>query len=97
MTEKPSLRAYPRHYAQGGVPREEMIETIAAWDFEEEVYDPLLIEPTGQDNVFAHLDGAVVLTRTPPKQGRGAPTPTGERDAFSLGIAAAGKPRSPPC
>ncbi|WP_228989849.1 hypothetical protein [Streptomyces sp. DH8] len=61
MTEKPSLRAYLRHYAQGGIPREEMIETIAARDFEEELHDPLLIEPTGQDNVLSLLNGAVVL------------------------------------
>ncbi|MFF4168561.1 hypothetical protein [Streptomyces sp. NPDC001744] len=61
MTEKPSLRDYLRRYAEGGIPREEMIETIAAWDFEEELYDPLLIEPTGQDNVFSMINGAVLL------------------------------------
>ncbi|MGW4360450.1 hypothetical protein ABZ326_12760 [Streptomyces californicus] len=37
MTEKPSLREYLRRYAKGGIPREEMIATIAAWDFEEEI------------------------------------------------------------
>ncbi|MFJ9393539.1 hypothetical protein ACIRQT_01505 [Streptomyces californicus] len=61
MTEKPSLREYLRRYAKGGIPREEMIATIAAWDFEEEIYDPLLIEPTSQDNVVSLLNGAVVL------------------------------------
>ncbi|MFF8443109.1 hypothetical protein ACF07U_19860 [Streptomyces californicus] len=61
MTEKPSLRAYLRRYAKGGVPREEMIATIAAWDFEEEIQDDLVIEPTGQDNVVSLLNDAVVL------------------------------------
>ncbi|MFH9606261.1 hypothetical protein [Streptomyces sp. NPDC017448] len=61
MTEKPSLRAYLSHYAQGGIPREEMIATIAAWDFEEEVHDELVVEPTGQDNVFALVNGAALL------------------------------------
>ncbi|MGV0101501.1 hypothetical protein [Streptomyces californicus] len=37
MTEKPSLREYLRRYAKGGIPREEMIATIAAWGFEEEI------------------------------------------------------------
>ncbi|MFH9606262.1 hypothetical protein [Streptomyces sp. NPDC017448] len=61
MTEKPSLRAYLSHYAQGGIPREEMIATIAAWDFEEELHDELVVEPTGQDNVFALVNGAALL------------------------------------
>ncbi|MGW3391327.1 hypothetical protein [Streptomyces cinereoruber] len=61
MTEKPSLREYLRRYPKSGIPREEMIETIAAWDFEEEIYDPLLIEPTGQDNILSLLNGAVLL------------------------------------
>ncbi|MDW4903689.1 hypothetical protein RB625_35405, partial [Streptomyces californicus] len=41
--------------------REEMIATIAAWDFEEEIQDDLVIEPTGQDNVVSLLNDAVVL------------------------------------
>ncbi|MFF8742725.1 hypothetical protein [Streptomyces californicus] len=61
MTEKPSLREYLRRYAKGGIPREEMIATIAAWDFEEEIQDDLVIEPTGQDNVFALVNGAALL------------------------------------
>ncbi|MEU6499134.1 hypothetical protein ABZ895_06250 [Streptomyces californicus] len=61
MTEKPSLREYLRRYAKGGIPREEMITTIAAWDFEEEIQDDLVIEPTGQDNVFALVNGAALL------------------------------------
>ncbi|MCF3171684.1 hypothetical protein IPZ64_33110 [Streptomyces violaceoruber] len=61
MTEKPSLREYLRRYAKGGIAREEMIATIAAWDFEEEIQDDLVIEPTGQDNVVSLLNDAVVL------------------------------------
>ncbi|MBK0375029.1 hypothetical protein I3215_19330 [Streptomyces sp. RB110-1] len=61
MAEKPSLHEYLRRYAQGGIPREEMIATIAAWDFEEEIHDDLVIESTGQDNVFAVVNGAALL------------------------------------
>ncbi|MFG3427280.1 hypothetical protein [Streptomyces californicus] len=61
MAEKPSLRAYLRRYAKGGIPREEMIATIAAWDVEEEIHDDLVIESTGQDNVFALVNGAALL------------------------------------
>ncbi|MEU8777780.1 hypothetical protein [Streptomyces sp. NPDC048606] len=63
MTEKPSLRAYLKHYAAGGVPREEMIATVAAWDFEEEVWDELVIEPIHQDNTFSVLRGGVLQHR----------------------------------
>ncbi|MDW4903663.1 MULTISPECIES: hypothetical protein [Streptomyces] len=61
MAEKPSLHEYLRRYAKGGIPREEMIATIAAWDFEEEIHDDLVIESTGQDNVFAVVNGAALL------------------------------------
>ncbi|MGW4307693.1 hypothetical protein [Streptomyces californicus] len=61
MAEKLSLRAYLRRYAKGGTSREEMIATIAAWDFEEEIHDDLVIESTGQDNVFAVVNGAALL------------------------------------
>ena len=61
MTEKPSLREYLRRYAKGGIAREEMIATIAAWDFEEEIHDDLLIEPTGQDNILSMVYGSALL------------------------------------
>ncbi|MCX5195012.1 hypothetical protein OOK31_14045 [Streptomyces sp. NBC_00249] len=61
MTDKPSLRAYLKRYAQGGIPREEMIATVAAWDFEDEIRDELVIEPIRQDNTFEIVYTAVVL------------------------------------
>ncbi|MCX5195014.1 hypothetical protein OOK31_14055 [Streptomyces sp. NBC_00249] len=61
MTEKPSLRAYLKRYAQGGIPREEMLSTVAAWDYEEDDFDPEHIEPTHQDNTFKVLSGAALL------------------------------------
>ncbi|WP_411101362.1 hypothetical protein [Streptomyces sp. cmx-4-9] len=63
MTEKPSLRTYLKRYAQGGIPREEMLTAVAAWDFEEEVWDELVIEPTHQDNTFSVLRGGVLQGR----------------------------------
>ncbi|MFJ2595429.1 hypothetical protein [Streptomyces erythrochromogenes] len=61
MTEKPSLRAYLKRYADGGIPREEMIATVAAWDFEDKIQDELVIEPIRQDNTFEIVYTAVVL------------------------------------
>ncbi|MFJ1567696.1 hypothetical protein [Streptomyces erythrochromogenes] len=61
MTEKPSLRAYLQRYAQGGIPREEMLDTVAAWDFEEDDWDPEHIEPTHQDNAWKVVYSALML------------------------------------
>ncbi|WP_411101361.1 hypothetical protein [Streptomyces sp. cmx-4-9] len=61
MTEKPSLRAYLKRYAQGGIPREEMLAAVAAWDFEEQVRDELVIEPMHQDNTFAVVYSAAAI------------------------------------
>ncbi|MFJ3855369.1 hypothetical protein ACIPRL_04005 [Streptomyces sp. NPDC090085] len=61
MTEKPSLRAYLKSYAAGEIPREEMLDTVAAWDFEEDDWDPAHSEPTHQDNTFKVLSGAALL------------------------------------
>ncbi|MFJ1567694.1 hypothetical protein ACIOG8_26330 [Streptomyces erythrochromogenes] len=63
MTEKPSLRAYLKRYAAGEIPREEMLATVAAWNFEEEIWDELVIEPTHQDNTFSVLRGGVLQGR----------------------------------
>ncbi|MFJ8017574.1 hypothetical protein [Streptomyces sp. NPDC096339] len=63
MPEKPSLRAYLKRYAEGGIPREEMIATVSAWDFEEEDWDELVIEPVHQDNTFSVLRGGVLQGR----------------------------------
>ncbi|UQX02506.1 hypothetical protein [Streptomyces sp. RerS4] len=61
MPEKPSLRAYLQRYATGEIPREEMLATVAAWDFEDEIRDELVIEPIRQDNTFEIVYTAVVL------------------------------------
>ncbi|MFK0011074.1 hypothetical protein ACN6AT_15705 [Streptomyces sp. JL4002] len=61
MTEESSLRAYFKRYAQGGISREEMLDTVAAWDFEEEVWDELVVEPIRQDNTFEIVYTAQVL------------------------------------
>ncbi|MEV7727065.1 hypothetical protein AB0P15_20250 [Streptomyces sp. NPDC087917] len=61
MTDQPSLRAYLQLYARGGIPREEMLATVAAWDFEEDDWDPEHTEPTHQDNTFKVLSGAALL------------------------------------
>ncbi|WP_137993567.1 hypothetical protein [Streptomyces vilmorinianum] len=50
---KPSLRAYIERYAAGEIPRDEALATIAAWDFEEEWFDPMHTAPTHQDNTLA--------------------------------------------
>ncbi|MFD3802277.1 hypothetical protein ACFWTC_01340 [Streptomyces sp. NPDC058619] len=63
MTEKPSLRAYLKQYATGTIPREEMLDTVAAWDFEEEIWDELVIEPIHQDNTLSVLRGGVLHGR----------------------------------
>ncbi|MFD9570851.1 hypothetical protein ACFWBI_13480 [Streptomyces sp. NPDC059982] len=60
MTDKPSLRAYLKRYAAGGIPREEMLDTVAAWDFDDEVRDDLVIEPTRQDNTHSVVSGAAL-------------------------------------
>ncbi|KIF01417.1 hypothetical protein PL81_35595 [Streptomyces sp. RSD-27] len=60
MTDKPSLRAYLKRYAAGGIPREEMLATVAAWDFEEEIQDDLVIEPIRQDNTHSVVSGAAL-------------------------------------
>jgi hypothetical protein len=52
MTEKPSLLAYFDLYAAGGIPREEMIETVADWDFEEGDWEQGHIESSHQANTF---------------------------------------------
>ncbi|MER6212964.1 hypothetical protein ABT213_02780 [Streptomyces sp. NPDC001674] len=61
MPGKPSLRAYLQQYAEGGVPHEEMLATVAAWDFEEQVRDELVIEPMRQDNTFAVVYSAAAI------------------------------------
>ncbi|MEU9939540.1 hypothetical protein [Streptomyces lavendulae] len=61
MPEKPSLRAYLKHYAEGGIPREEMLTAVAAWDFEEQVRDELVIEPMYQDNTFSVVYSAAAI------------------------------------
>ncbi|MDT9688396.1 hypothetical protein Q5762_08505 [Streptomyces sp. P9(2023)] len=53
MTDKQSLRDYIDRYAAGEIPRDEALATIAAWDFEEEWFDPTHTAPTHQDNTLA--------------------------------------------
>ncbi|MGW7342811.1 hypothetical protein [Streptomyces sp. NPDC054854] len=45
-----SLRAYLVSYAEGGIARAEMIETVAAWPLEETDFNPAHTLPTHQDN-----------------------------------------------
>ncbi|MEU8777778.1 hypothetical protein [Streptomyces sp. NPDC048606] len=61
MTDKPSLRAYLDRYAKGGIAREEMIATVAAWEFEEDAFDPDDNEPSYQDNTLHVVYGSVTL------------------------------------
>ncbi|MET9321068.1 hypothetical protein ABZX75_12920 [Streptomyces sp. NPDC003038] len=61
MTEKPSLLAYLKRYAAGEIPREEMIATVAAWDFEESDWEEGHIEPSHQDNTASILYGSFLL------------------------------------
>ncbi|MFI6205543.1 hypothetical protein ACIBAI_03995 [Streptomyces sp. NPDC051041] len=61
MSEQRSLREYLRRYAAGEIPREEMIETVAAWDFEESDWEEGHIEPSHQDNTYDVVAGAALL------------------------------------
>ncbi|MEU9702698.1 hypothetical protein [Streptomyces sp. NPDC047981] len=63
MTDKPSLRDYIDRYAAGEIPRDEALATIAAWDFEEEWFDPAHTAPTHQDNTLAVVNQAWGLGR----------------------------------
>uniref|UniRef100_A0AAU2JQF8 Antitoxin VbhA domain-containing protein n=1 Tax=Streptomyces sp. NBC_00049 TaxID=2903617 RepID=A0AAU2JQF8_9ACTN len=56
MTDKPSLRDYIDRYAAGEIPRAEALATIAAWDFDEEWFDPAHTAPTHQDNTLAVIN-----------------------------------------
>lgn len=58
MTDKPSLRDYIDRYAAGEIPRDEALEAIAAWDFDEEWFDPAHTAPTHQDNTLAVVNQA---------------------------------------
>ncbi|MFD3936675.1 hypothetical protein ACFWSF_17540 [Streptomyces sp. NPDC058611] len=60
MTDKPSLRAYLSRYAAGEIPREEMLDAVAAWEFEEDDWEEGHIEPSHQDNTFNVLAGGVL-------------------------------------
>ncbi|MFD7626344.1 hypothetical protein ACFV7Q_09885 [Streptomyces sp. NPDC059851] len=55
-----SLRAYLAKYAAGQVNREEMLDTVAAWPFEETVFHPTHTLPTHQDNTTDVLAAAVL-------------------------------------
>ncbi|MGW7277394.1 hypothetical protein ACWGIV_03580 [Streptomyces sp. NPDC054844] len=61
MFEQRSLREYLRRYAAGEIPREEMIATVAAWEFEESDWEEGHIEPSHQDNTLDVVAGARLL------------------------------------
>jgi hypothetical protein len=61
MSEQRSLREYLRRYAAGQIPREEMIEAVAAWEFEESDWEEGHIEPSHQDNTLDVVAGARLL------------------------------------
>ncbi|MCX4539357.1 hypothetical protein [Streptomyces sp. NBC_01565] len=67
MTGKPSLRDYIDRYAAGEIPRGEALATIAAWDFEEEWFDPAHTAPTHQDNTLAVVHQARLLGQLTPE------------------------------
>ncbi|WP_331727690.1 hypothetical protein [Streptomyces sp. NBC_00158] len=67
MNGKPSLREYIDRYAAGEIPRDEALATIAAWDFEEEWFDPAHTAPTHQDNTLAVVDQARGLGKLAPE------------------------------
>ncbi|MCX5077912.1 hypothetical protein ACWGCI_17260 [Streptomyces sp. NPDC054949] len=58
MSDNSSLRDYIDRYAAGEIPREEALATIAAWDYDEEWFDPAHTAPTHQDNTPAVLNQA---------------------------------------
>ncbi|GAA0289369.1 hypothetical protein GCM10010302_29660 [Streptomyces polychromogenes] len=66
MTGRPSLRDYIDRYAAGEIPRDEALAAIAAWEFEEEWFDPAHTAPTHQDNTLAVVDQARALGRLTP-------------------------------
>ncbi|MEU7006982.1 hypothetical protein [Streptomyces sp. NPDC046332] len=66
MTHRPSLRAYIDRYAAGEIPRDEALAAIAAWDFEEEWFDPTHTAPTHQDNTLAVVNQARGLGKLTP-------------------------------
>ncbi|MFD8142224.1 hypothetical protein [Streptomyces sp. NPDC059708] len=66
MTGRPSLRAYIDRYAAGEIPRDEALAAIAAWEFEEEWFDPAHTAPTHQDNTLAVVNEARALGRLTP-------------------------------
>lgn len=61
MSEQRSLREYLQRYAAGDIPRDEMIETVAAWEFEESDWEEGHIEPSHQDNTLEVVAGASLL------------------------------------
>ncbi|MFJ8162154.1 hypothetical protein ACIRBY_14645 [Streptomyces sp. NPDC096136] len=67
MTGKPSLRDYIDRYAAGEIPRDEALAAIAAWDFEEEWFDPAHTAPTHQDNTVAVVAQARALGKLAPE------------------------------
>ncbi|MEV7545817.1 hypothetical protein [Streptomyces sp. NPDC089915] len=66
MTGRPSLRDYIDRYAAGEIPRDEALAAIAAWEFEEEWFDPAHTAPTHQDNTLAVVNEARALGRLTP-------------------------------
>lgn len=58
MTE--SLRDLLDRYAEGRIPREEMLATVAAWPLEEYEIDHGHTLPTHQDNTAFVISGAVL-------------------------------------
>lgn len=59
-----SLRDYLIRYAEGGISREEMLATVAAWPLEDpEELDHGHTLPTHQDNTAFVLSGAALLGR----------------------------------
>ncbi|MCN9241329.1 hypothetical protein NGF19_11100 [Streptomyces sp. RY43-2] len=63
VADERSLRAYIKRYAAGDIPREEMLETIAAWPLEEEDWDEAQPEPSHQDNTASVIYGESLLGR----------------------------------
>ncbi|MFE2527298.1 hypothetical protein ACFXEL_23965 [Streptomyces sp. NPDC059382] len=58
MSDKPSLRDYIDCHAAGETSREEAPATIAAWDYDEEWFDPAHTVPTHQDNTLSVVNQA---------------------------------------
>ncbi|MFD5505001.1 hypothetical protein ACFWJS_35800 [Streptomyces sp. NPDC127061] len=55
-----SLREYLARYAAGGIEREEMIATVAAWPLQERDLDPAHTLPDHQDNTADVLTAAAL-------------------------------------